>query len=146
MAGDGGGERAPVRDEKGRRFAISRRQLLIGGGVAAGAATAGWYGSVLIGDGFERHVAGVLGVDDELARAYVERAREQFGGSFEWEALQFVAATRFPGSQLMPAGLREESVRHMVEAMFNITAGRAAYAERITPEQLVQPCPGLGRI
>jgi hypothetical protein len=114
--------------------------------VAAGVATAGWYGPVLIGDGFERHVARVLGTDEDLARALVEKARGQFGGSFEWEALQFVAATRFPGSEVMPAGIREEAVSNMVEAMFNSAGGKAAYAERITPDQLLQPCPGLGRI
>jgi hypothetical protein len=146
MVGDGVGEQARASDEKGRRFSLSRRQLLIGGGVAAGAATAGWYGSVLIGDGFERHVANVLGIDDELAGALVEKARDQLGGSFEWEALQFVAATRFPGTELMPAGIREEAVRHVVEAMLGDAPGRAAYADRITPDQLLSPCPGLGRL
>jgi hypothetical protein len=144
MAGDGTAERAEADRQAGRGSAFSRRNLLIGGGVVAtGAAATGWYASALTNDGFERHVANVLGTDEELARALVERARREFAGSFEWEKLQFLAATRFPGTEL-PAGAREEAVRTMLEAMFNSAAGRAAYADRITPDQLVAPCPGLG--
>src|SRR5688500_5868003 len=120
MVGDGAGEEGSERAhdaDDGTGISLSRRRLLVGGGVvAAGAATAGWYGTALIGDGFEAHVARVLGTDEELARALVERAREEFGGTFEWEMLQFVAATRFPGTEL-PAGARENAVRTMLEAM-----------------------------
>jgi hypothetical protein len=144
MAGDGATEREPEEAQGRRGPAVSRRSLLIGGGVVAtGAAATGWYASALTDGGFERHVANVLGTDEELARALVERARREFAGSFEWEKLQFLAATRFPGTEL-PAGAREEAVRTMLEAMFNSAAGRAAYADRITPDQLVAPCPGLG--
>jgi hypothetical protein len=147
MAGDGAGERGSVGAHvagDGAGTSLSRRRLFVGGAVVAGAAaTAGWYGTALIGEGFEAHVARVLGTDEELARALVERARAEFGGTFEWEMLQFVAATRFPGTEL-PAGAREDAVRNMLEAMFNSAAGRAAYAERITPDQLTAPCPGLG--
>jgi hypothetical protein len=144
MAGDGAAERGPTSREGDRGSAFSRRRLIIGGGVVAGAVAAGgWYGTALVGEGFELHVADVLGTDEELARALVERARAEFGGTFEWEMLQFVAATRFPGTEL-PAGAREDAVRNMLEAMFNSAAGRAAYAERITPDQLTAPCPGLG--
>jgi hypothetical protein len=147
MSGDGVAEQGSASTEGDRASAFSRRRLLIGGGVvvASGAAAAGWYGTALVGDGFERHVAEVLGTDEELARALVERARQEFGGSFEWEMLQFVAATRFPGTEL-PTGARQDGVRTMLEAMFNSAAGRAAYADRITPDQLVAPCPGLGPI
>jgi hypothetical protein len=144
MAGDGGAERGPA-STQGDRGSFPRRRLLIGGGVVAGAAAVGWYGTALIGDGFERHVADVLGTDEELARALVERAREAFGGAFDWEAFQFVAATRFPGSEL-PAGIRGEAIEHMVEAMVGGPAGSAAYAGRITPDDLLSPCPGLGPI
>jgi hypothetical protein len=144
MAGDGTAEPGAADTQAGRGTAFSRRNLLIGGGVVAtGAATAGWYTSALTDGGFERHVANVLGTDEELARALIERARREFAGSFEWEKLQFLAATRFPGTEL-PAGAREQGVRTMLEAMFNSAAGRAAYADHITPDQLVAPCPGLG--
>ena len=146
MAGDGaaGREATDAQGRGGRAF--SRRNLLIGGGVvASGAAATGWYSSGLTDGGFERHVANVLGTDEELASALVERARREFAGSFEWEKLQFLAATRFPGTGL-PAGVRGDAVRTMLEAMFNSAAGRAAYADRITPEQLTAPCPGLGRL
>jgi hypothetical protein len=146
MAADGASEREPERAQGQRGPALSRRTLLIGGGVvASGAAAAGWYSSALIADGFERHVADVLGTDEELASALVDRARREFGGSFEWEKLQFLAATSFPGTEL-PAGARETAVRNMLEAMFNTAAGRAAYADCITPDQLVAPCPGLGQL
>jgi hypothetical protein len=146
MAGDGAGEQGPATREGERGSAFSRRRLLIGGGVVlGGAAAAGWYATALVGDGFERHVADVLGTNEELASALVERARREYGGSFEWEMLQFVAATHFPGTEL-PAGAREDAVRNMLEAMFNSAAGRAAYADCITPDQLVAPCPGLGQL
>jgi len=144
MGGDRGNERVPAREEK-RSGAFSRRRLLIGGGVVAGAAAAGWYGPLVVGDGFERHVASVLGTSTDLARALTEQAREEFEGRFELEAAQFVAATRFPGTEL-PAGAREEAIRHMLEAMLDTVAGKAAYAGRIPAADLASPCPRLGPV
>lgn len=130
-----------VSPEATRGLRISRRQLLIGGGAVAGVAAAGWYGPAVID--FESHVAGVLGISTELAQALTERARESLGGRYELQAAEFVAVTTFPGTEL-PAAVREEGVRSILEAMFTTTDAKVAYAGLIPVGDLDRRCPGLG--
>jgi hypothetical protein len=137
------GDRAQETADGRRGFALSRRQVLIGGGAAAVVAAGGWYGPSVIGDGFERHVADVLGISEELARALTEHAREGLGGRYELQAAQFLAATKFPGSEL-PSGVRDEGVRSLLEAMLDDIAGKTAYAGLIRPSDIDSPCPALG--
>jgi hypothetical protein len=134
-----GHERVPPVATRGPR--ISRRRLLIGGGAVAGVAAAGWYGPAVID--FESHVADVLGISTELAQALTERARESLGDRYELQVAEFVAVTRFPGTEL-PAAVREEGVRSLLEAMFTTTDAKVAYAGLIPVGDLDRPCPGLG--
>jgi hypothetical protein len=138
----GTGQRRPS-TEGGRALHLSRRHLLVGGGAVAGVAAAWWYGSALVD--FEGHIARVLGVSTELAQALIESARDTLGGNYELQAVQFLAATRFPGTEL-PEGLREEGVRSLLEAMFDRTNAKTAYADLISASDLGRPCPGLGPV
>jgi hypothetical protein len=126
-----------------RGLQLSRRQLLVGGGAVAGVAVAGWYGVALVD--FDSHVARVLGVSEELARVLTERAREELGGRYELQAVEFLVATRFPGTEL-PEGIREARTRSLLEAMFARTDAKTAYAGLITASDVDRPCPGLGRV
>ena len=137
---DAGSPERPRADAK-RRRQLSRRQLLLGGGVIAGAAVAATYGPALIDH--ESHVARTLDISDELAASLLDRAREGLGGRYELQVAQFVAVTRFPGTEL-PAAVREEGVRSLLEAMFTSTDAKVAYAGLIPVSDLARPCPGLG--
>ena len=139
---DAGSARRPGAGAEGP-WHLSRRQLLIGGGAVAGVAAAGWYTPQLID--FEDHVARVLGIDSDLAHALNERAREDLGSRYELQAVQFLAVTRFPGTEL-PAEVREVGVRSLLIAMCGTTDGKTAYAGLIPPGALAGPCPSLGPV
>jgi hypothetical protein len=139
-------ERGPVSENGSQGIALSRRQVLVGGGAAAATVAAAWYGPAVVGDGFQRHVARVLGISTELAHALTERAREGLtGGRYEVQALEFLAATKLPGSEL-PGEIREAAVRDLLEAMLDTAERKAAYAGLIRPADIGSRCRALGPI
>jgi hypothetical protein len=90
----------------------TRRQVLAGGLAAATAAVTVGYGRFALGDQFEGHFAGVLGISEEGARGLLAAARLRADDVAEYElrAAAFLAATTFPGEVLMPKGARERAV------------------------------------
>lgn len=125
---------------------VTRRQVLVAGGAAAGAAAVGVAGSYILSDGFEEHVADVLGIDVDLARELVGGARETTGGlEFEARATAFIAATTFPGSEVLPTGVRERAVRSMVDPMIVEPSQNIGYLGLVPPDRIGigAPCSGL---
>jgi hypothetical protein len=130
--------------EQGRKVQVTRRQLLVAGGAAAGAAAVGVSGSYILGDGFEEHVADVLGIPLELARQLTEGARDRLDGfDFEARAAAFIGATTFPGSEILPAGVRKRAVRSLVGPMFVGPTDNIGYLGFLPSDRLGAPCSGL---
>jgi hypothetical protein len=125
---------------------VTRRQVLVAGGAAAGAAAVGVAGSYVLSDGFEEHVADVLGIDLDLARELLGGARETHGGfEFEVRATAFIAATTFPGSEVIPTGVREHAVRSIVDPMIPEPSQNIGYLGFVPPDRIGigAPCSGL---
>ena len=98
----------------------------------------------MIDDGFEKHVARVLGISPELAARLIARAKAGLGGArYEVQAAEFTIATTFPG-ELLPSGVREDAIRELLGSMIDSTAENAAYAGLIPAAGLDSPCAGLG--
>jgi hypothetical protein len=132
-------------DEEGnKRLRITRRQLLVAGGAAAGAAVVGVSGSYILGDGFEEHVADVLGIELDLARDLLDGMREDTGGlDFEGRATAFIGATTFPGSVILPVGTRKRAVRGLIGPMFVDSTSNIGYLGFLPSDRLGTPCSGL---
>jgi len=123
---------------------LTRRQLLAAGGVAAGAAVVGVGGTYILGDGFEEHVADVLGIELDLAQELLGSMRETTGGlDFEARASAFVGATTFPGSEVLPAGVRERAVAGLVGPMIDDVSKNIGYLGFVAPDRIGGPCSGL---
>ena len=60
-----------------RRSNFTRRQLVGGGAIVASAGVLAGYGHFALGDDFEEHVAGVLGISTPLAKRLVEGSRHR---------------------------------------------------------------------
>jgi hypothetical protein len=130
--------------EGNKRIQITRRQLLVAGGAAAGAAVVGVSGSYILGDGFEEHVADVLGIEQDLARELLGSMRETTGGlDFEARATAFVGATTFPGSEVLPQGVRERAVRGLVDPMIDDSSKNIGYLGFVPPDRIGASCSGL---
>jgi hypothetical protein len=130
--------------EGNKRLQVTRRQLLVAGGAAAGAAAVGVSGSYILGDGFEEHVADVLGIELELARALLDGMRETTGGlDFEARAAAFIGATTFPGSEVLPSGVRRRAVAGLMDRMIDDTSKNIAYLGFLPPDRIGAPCSGL---
>jgi hypothetical protein len=135
-----------MNEEGNKRLQVTRRQLLAAGGVVAGAAAVGVSGSYILGDGFEEHVADVLGIELDLARELLDGMRETTGGlDFEARATAFVGATTFPGSEILPQGVRERAVRRLVLEMIEEPSQNIGYLGLVPPDQIGigAPCSGL---
>jgi hypothetical protein len=131
--------------EQGRkRVQVTRRQLLVAGGAAAGAAAVGISGSYILGDGFEEHVADVLGIELDLARELLGSVRDTTGDlDFEARASAFVGATTFPGSEILPSEVRERAVRSIVLPMILEPSQNIGYLGFVPPDRIGAPCSGL---
>ena len=88
---------------------LTRRGLFGAGAVTA--VGAGFYGRFAVGDEFEEHVAGVLGVSLEQASHLAANARAGLGDpKYELVASSFLFATTEPGKSLAPRGARRRAV------------------------------------
>jgi hypothetical protein len=133
-----------MNEQGNKRIQITRRQLLAAGGAAAGAAVVGVSGSYILGDGFEEHVADVLGIEPDLARALLDGMRETTGGlDFEARATAFVGATTFPGSEVLPSGVRRRAIAGLVDPMIDDQGKNVAYLGFVPPDRINAPCTGL---
>jgi hypothetical protein len=108
-------EQQPPPSDRSR--GITRRQVLIGG-ATAGALVAAGYGRFALGDTFEHHFAGVLGIELEPARQLLAIARERMGDrDYDVRAAAFLAATTLPGEVLVPESARREAVDSLLLPM-----------------------------
>jgi hypothetical protein len=129
----------------GGRTSTTRRRFLAGGALVAAAVVGGGYGRYAIGDEFEEHLAGVIGVPVATASAMTRAAQTRFGGA-DWDlhAGAFVAATTWPGQWALPDSVRRKAIRSMVERLILDIGDGIGYAGlRAFPAG--RPCAGLVR-
>ena len=106
---------------------LTRRRLLAAGGVV-GAAAAGGYGRFAVGDAFEEHVAATLGTSVALATQLTGSVRAGMSSvEYDARAAGFLAATTFPGSELMPANVRERAIHSFIGPMLLSSAANLRY-------------------
>jgi len=127
----------------GRR--LRRRTVLAIGTGAAAVAVAAPYAALVPDDQFEQLVADRLGIDPELAKQLLARAREEYGDAkYDAHAAAFALAVRDPVSAVMPASARRKAVDGLLEPMLSEPASNLAYA--VTGNDPGDPaCAGLVR-
>ncbi|HST68372.1 MAG TPA: glycosyltransferase family 4 protein [Solirubrobacterales bacterium] len=127
----------------GRR--IRRRTFVAVGAGAAAAAVAAPYAALIPDQEFEQLVASRLGIDAELAKQLLERAREEYGDAeYDARAAAFALAVRDPAAAVMPEGARRKAVDGLLEPMLSAPASNLAYA--VTGSDPGSPaCAGLVR-
>jgi hypothetical protein len=98
--------------------ALTRRQALLAGGVAAVAAAGfGLWGRFALGGAFEQHVADRLGLDRGLTEAILRGMREELD-DYELRASAFLIATEGPSSVALPEEVRRDAVDAFITPMF----------------------------
>jgi hypothetical protein len=111
-------EQAPEPEDAKPHRGVTRRQALAGGAAGVAVLAAGGYGRFALGDEFEEHVAGVLGLDVVSATELLKGARERLGDNeYRIRAAQFLAVTTFPGEQTAPHGARNKGFGELVAFM-----------------------------
>lgn len=127
----------------GRR--MRRRTFVALGASAAGVAVAAPYAALIPGDEFEQLVASRLGIEPELARQLLERARAEYGDAeYDARAAAFALAVRDPVAIVMPEGARRKAIDGLLEPMLSAPAANLAYA--VTGSDPDSPaCSGLVR-
>ncbi len=127
----------------GRR--LRRRTVLALGTGAAAVAVAAPYAALVPDQEFEQLVADQLGIDAELAKQLLARAREQYGDAeYDARAAAFALAVRNPVSAVMPESARRKAVDSLLEPMLSEPAANLAYT--LTGTDPGSPaCSGLVR-
>ena len=127
----------------GRR--LRRRTVLAIGAGAAAVAVAAPYAALVPDDQFEQLVADRLGIDAELAKQLLARAREEYGDAeYDARAAAFALAVRDPVATVMPESARRKAVDGLLEPMLSEPASNLAYA--VTGTDPGSPaCAGLVR-
>jgi alpha-maltose-1-phosphate synthase len=127
----------------GRR--MRRRTFVALGTGAAAVAVAAPYAALIPDQEFEQLVASRLGIDAELAKQLLERAREEYGDAeYDARAAAFALAVRDPAAAVMPEGARRKAVDGLLEPMLSAPASNLAYA--VTGSDPGSPaCAGLVR-
>jgi starch synthase len=111
----------------GRR--IRRRTFVALGAGAAAVAVAAPYAALIPDGEFEQLVASRLGIDAELAKQLLARAREEYGDAeYAARAAAFALAVRDPAAAVMPEGARRKAVDGLLEPMLSAPAANLAYA------------------
>jgi hypothetical protein len=132
-----------VSDGSSTRF--TRRRVVIGGAAGVGVVATAGYGRFAVGDEFEEHVAGVLGISTAAAQVLLDGARETLGSErYRVHAAAFLAATTFPGEQVLPADVRERAVERFIGNMLFTQIDRLIALGLQT--RLTGPCRGLLRV
>jgi len=134
---------AEAKAGSGRR--VRRRTFLALGAGAAAVAVATPYAALIPDQEFEQLVASRLGIDAELARQLLARAREEYGDAeYDARAAAFALAVRDPAATVMPEGARRKAVDGLLEPMLSAPASNLAYA--VTGSDPGSPaCAGLVR-
>lgn len=127
----------------GRR--LRRRTVLAIGTGAAAVAVAAPYAALIPDEEFEQLVADRLGIDTELAKQLLARAREQYGDAeYDARAAAFALAVRDPVSVVMPESARRKAVDSLLEPMLSEPASNLAYTTTGT-DPGSPACAGLVR-
>jgi hypothetical protein len=127
----------------GRR--LRRRTVLALGTGAAAVAVAVPYAALIPDEEFEQLVADRLGIDAELAKQLLARAREQYGDAeYDARAAAFALAVRDPVSAVMPDSARRKAVNSLLEPMLSQPASNLAYTTTGT-DPGSPACAGLVR-
>ena len=126
---------------------LTRRRALGGAAALVVGAVGARYGRYALGDEFEEHVASTLGIPLDRARPLIETARVRLEGRGEYESVAsaFVAATTFPGRQLLPRGTREHAVEIFLNEAMPHSASNLLYLGRIEGDVSDLRCRGLIR-
>jgi glycosyltransferase involved in cell wall biosynthesis len=127
----------------GRR--MRRRTFVALGTGAAAVAVAAPYAALIPDQEFEQLVASRLGIDADLAKQLLDRAREEYGDAeYDARAAAFALAVRDPAATVMPEGARRKAVDGLLEPMLSAPASNLAYA--VTGSDPGSPaCAGLVR-
>jgi hypothetical protein len=127
----------------GRR--MRRRTFVALGTGAAAVAVAAPYAALIPDQEFEQLVASRLGIDTDLAKQLLQRAREEYGDAeYDARAAAFALAVRDPAAAVMPEGARRKAVDGLLEPMLSAPASNLAYA--VTGSDPGSPaCAGLVR-
>lgn len=127
----------------GRR--MRRRTFVALGTGAAAVAVAAPYAALIPDQEFEQLVASRLGIDAELAKQLLARAREEYGDAeYDARAAAFALAVRDPAAAVMPEGARRKAVDGLLGPMLSSPASNLAYA--VTGSEPGSPaCAGLVR-
>jgi len=111
------------------RGRITRRRFALAGVAGLGGVAAAVYAPLAVGGGFERLVASRLGIGEELATAYLERARDHYGSvEYDAHAARFAVAFRGPTSVLAPESMRRAAAEALLQPMLGGAAATLAYA------------------
>lgn len=128
----------------GRRRMRRRTFVALGAG-AAGVAVAAPYAVLAVGDEFEQLVADRLGIEPELAKQLLQRAREEYGATeYDARAAAFALAVRDPVALVMPEEARRKAIDGLLEPMLSPPAANLAYAVTGS-DPGVPACSGLVR-
>jgi hypothetical protein len=124
---------------------ITRRQLLGGGALLTAGAVGGGFGRFAVGDEFDEHLAGVLGVPVATAASLTAEAKARTGG-LAWQLRRgaFVAATTAPGRWVLPASVREHALHAMIDQLL-VTPGDGLDYLGLRPPASGRACAGLIR-
>jgi hypothetical protein len=111
-----------------RRSNFTRRQFLGGGAIVASAGVLAGYGHFALGDEFEEHVAGVLGISTPLAKRLLEVSRQRLPDvDYRARAAAFTIATTLPVSLLGIHPLRERAVGGFVRTLIDSSTDNLRY-------------------
>lgn len=128
-----------------RRSNFTRRQLVGGGAIVASAGVLAGYGHFALGDDFEEHVAGVLGISTPLAKRLLEGSRQRLPDvEYRARAAAFTIATTLPVSLLGIHPLRERAVGGFVRTLIDTSADNLRYLG-LQKDIESQACDGLVR-
>jgi glycosyltransferase involved in cell wall biosynthesis len=124
---------------------MRRRTFVALGAGAAAVAVAAPYAALVPDEEFEQLVASRLGIDAQLAKQLLARAREEYGGAeYDARAAAFALAVRDPVAAVMPESARRRAVEGLLEPMLSEPASNLAYA--VTGSDPGSPaCAGLVR-
>lgn len=121
------------------------RRGLVGVGAAALVGSAA-YGRYAVGDEFEEHLASTIGVSTAEAAALTQTAREGLGDArYDLAASAFLAATTFPGRDVLPRGVRERAVRGFLAECMPDSSANLFYVGLREGDTASAPCGGLLR-
>ena len=101
---------------------VTRRQVLFGGAASAvgGYAIVGRYA---LGDTFEQHVAGRLGLPLDVTTDLLKTLRDEIGMDYDARASAFVLATSSPSRLAMPSGARRQAIEAFIGPLLKLQEG-----------------------